>query len=212
MDTNPTTAAPVYYKPSSSSGMFGTKIPASVAFAVGVLLFLMPLSELKCAGQRLASKSGLTYAMNKDWQPVGGGMLKDRGMEDKNSDMDFGKMKKGNTQYAAIAAMALGVLGLLLCFGGTKGTNTGGIITGALAAGAAIFLMIDEKKNFAAAMKLDALEKAEKGAGDIGLDGLNKTMNDAKLTLGFTIWYYVAVIAFLAAAFFCYKRMQSSKN
>jgi hypothetical protein len=213
METHPTASTPPpFYKTSSAPGIFGTKIPASVAFAVGVLLFLMPLSELKCAGQRIASKSGLNYAMGKDWQPIGGKGFGGRGMNDGNKDLDFGKMKKGNTQVIVIAALGLGILGLLLSFGKTKGTYSGGVLSGILAAGAAIYLMIEEKKNFAAAMKLDALEKAEKGAGDLGLEGLGKTMNDAKLTLGFTIWYYVAVLAFLAAAYFCYKRIQTNKT
>ena len=32
------------------------------------------------------------------------------------------------------------------------------------------------------------------------------------ITVDFTPWFYIAVIAFLAAAFFCYKRMSASKT
>jgi hypothetical protein len=39
--------------------------------------------------------------------------------------------------------------------------------------------------------------------------GLGDKMN---ITVDFTPWFYIAVIAFLAAAFFCYKRMSASKG
>lgn len=103
----------------------------------------------------------------------------------------------------------MGLLGLILCLGTNKSAHTGGLISGVLAAGASIALMIDQKSNFAAAMKLDALDKMGEGSG--GFDKIGSTMGDAKLALGFTAWFYLAVLAFLAAAFFCYKRIQASK-
>lgn len=215
MDTNqPTvtisTPAPAPVSP-ASPGIFGTKIPSSVAFAVGVLLFLLPLSEIKCGSQTIAKKSGLDFALANEWKmSMGNGMLNDNDLGKKS--MSAGKEQKGNTQYFAMAALAIGVIGLVLCFANSKLANGMGMVSGLLAVGAMIGLMLDEKKNFAASMRQQALDKAEKGADNLGLDNIGNTMNDIKPTLAFTPWFYIAVIAFLAAAFFCYKRMQSSKT
>ena len=207
MDTNPTATSVNTTIQTTTPGIFGTRLPATIAFGIGVLFFLLPLSELKCAGQKIASKSGLTYAMGKEWKVVTGSMFGSK--EKKETSNDFSKEKKGNTQILAIAAMGLGLLGLILCLGANKSAHTGGLISGVLAAGASIALMIDQKSNFAAAMKLDALDKMGDGSG--GFDKIGSTMGDAKLALGFTTWFYLAVLAFLAAAFFCYKRIKASK-
>jgi hypothetical protein len=210
MDTNqPTTPiTPTTYAPASAApGMFGTKIPSTVAFVVGILLFLLPFAELKCSGTTIATKSGLDYAMGSDWKTASGMMGKD--MQDKSTSTD--KMQKGNTQYLAIGALGLAILGLALSFASAKAGGSGGLITGILSAGALIGLMIDEKKNLAASMKNQALDKAKEGADSFGLDKIGNSMNDMKPTLSFSPWFYIAVIAFLSAAFFCYKRMSASK-
>lgn len=209
METNQPTASPTYAPASTAPGMFGTKIPASVAFVVGVLLFLLPISEVKCGGTKLASKSGLDYAMGKEWKINDNGMFGDKKSREENvSDK---KEPQGNTQYFAIGALAMGVIGLFLCFGSPKAVG-GGIVAGILAAGASIGLMLDEKNNFAQSLKSQALDKAQEGADNFGLDKIGNTMGDIKPTLAFTPWFYVAVVAFLAAALFCYLRMRSSKT
>ena len=45
-------------------------------------------------------------------------------------------------------------------------------------------------------------------AEDFGKE-LTEKMN---ISVDFTPWFYVAVVAFLAAAFFCYKRMSSMRS
>jgi ribosomal protein S7 len=72
--------------------------------------------------------------------------------------------------------------------------------------------MIDEKKNLATSLKNQALDKAKEGADTLGLEGVGNSMNDVKPVLAFSPWFYVAIVAFLAAAFFCYKRMSASKS
>lgn len=211
MDTNqPTTpVTPTTYAPAPAGpGMFGTKVPSSVAFAVGILLFFLPFSELKCSGTTIATKSGLDYAMGKDWKTASGMMGKD--MQDKSTSTD--KMKKGNTQYLALGAAALSVLGLLLALGGAKSGGSGGLIAGILSAGALIGLMIDEKSNLSSAVKSQAVNKAKDGADSFGFDKISNSMDNLTPTLNFTSWFYVAIVAFLAAAFFCYKRMSAPKS
>ena len=211
MDTNQsassttTTSAPA----SAAPGMFGTKIPSAVAFAVGILLFLLPFAEIRCGGTKLATKSGLDFALDNNWKTVGGGMFGKNDMQEKT--MSAGKEQKGNTQYFIIGALALGVIGLLLTFAGAK-AGAGGIATGILSAGALIGFMLDLKTNVNNSLREQAMDKAKEGADNIGFDKLGNTMGDIKPTLAFSPWFYIAVVAFLAAAFFCYKRMQSSKN
>ena len=55
---------------SAMPGMFGTRIPSSVAFAVGVLLFFLPFAEIKCSRTVLTQKSGLDIALGNKWKPV----------------------------------------------------------------------------------------------------------------------------------------------
>jgi hypothetical protein len=210
MDTNQPASSTTTYAPSSAApGMFGTKIPSAVAFAVGILLFLLPFAEIRCGGTKLATKSGLDFALDNKWKPAGGGMF---GKDDmKDSALSTGKEQKGNTQYLIIGALALGVIGLLLTFAGPK-AGAGGIAAGVLSAGALIGFMLDLKKNIANSMREEALDKAKEGADNLGLDKIGNTMGDIKPTLAFAPWFYIAVIAFLVAAFFCYKRMQSSKS
>jgi hypothetical protein len=189
--------------------MFGTKIPSAVAFAVAILLFLLPFAEIRCGGTKLATKSGLDFAMDNKWKPLGGGLFGKNDMKD--DALSTGKEQKGNTQYFIIGALVLGVIGLLLSFAGPK-AGAGGIATGILSAGALIGFMLDLKKNVANSMREQALDKAKDGADNLGLDKIGNTMSDIKPTLAFSPWFYIAVIAFLAAAIFCYMRMKSSKN
>ena len=124
MDTNqPTTPTTTYAPPSSAPGMFGTKIPSSVAFAVGLLLFLLPFSEIKCGGTKLATKSGLDFALDNQWKPAmgGGGMFGKN--EFKEKSMSAGKEQKGNTQYLIIGAFALGLIGFATTFAKNKGAS-----------------------------------------------------------------------------------------
>jgi hypothetical protein len=191
-------------------GMFGGRIPSSVAFAVGVLLFFLPFAEIKCGNSTIANQTGLGFAMGKEWKTAGSdGMF---GNELTKSSNSLDKGEKGNTQIFAVAALALGVLGLLLSFANAKTGGAAGIFTGLLSAGALVGLMFDMKKNFNASMTNQATEKAEQGSDMFGMNQLGDTMNNMKPVLDFSPWFYVAVVAFLAAAFFCFLRLRSNRT
>lgn len=195
-----------FNKPSMKPGIFGTQIPSLAAFGVAILLFFMPFSELKCGGQTIAKKSGLNYALGQDWKMAG--MLgKESNKDDSN---EFNKEKKGSAQIFAIAALGLGVLGLLLCLGGNKSTNSGGIVAGVLSAGAYIALMIDQKSSFAASVKADASTNTNSEGTSDSLDKLGEGLKNIQLE--FSIWFYLSIVVVLAAAFFCYKRMKENKQ
>jgi hypothetical protein len=108
----------------------------------------------------------------------------------------------------AMIALGLGILGLLLSFTNAKAAIGGALITGIASAGALIGMMLDIKNK----VKLDMGSGKTGGEDTMGLDKIGKEMSDkVNISVDFTPWFYLAVIAFLAAAFFCYKRMKSSK-
>src|SRR5690349_6771929 len=53
-----------------SPGLFGTKIPSSIAFLVAVLLFLLPFAEIRCNGAAVANNTGLGIATGTEWKEV----------------------------------------------------------------------------------------------------------------------------------------------
>ena len=75
-----------------------------------------------------------------------------------------------------------------------------------LSAGALIGLMIDVKKQ----VKLEMPGKNNRNDGGDLLNGLNNIGDNMGVSVDFTSWFYVAVIAFLAAAFFCYRRISAA--
>jgi hypothetical protein len=200
--TNPVAAA--------TTTVFQTKIPSTISFLIGSLLFLLPFSEIKCGGSTIATKSGLSFALNKEWKTSGGSMFGNDASTEKS--MQEGDIKKGNTQYFIIAAFVLAIIGLLISYRGSKGAGSGGLFTAVLSAAALIGFMIDLKYNFSASLKEKELGKIKNGANDLGFDKIGNTMNDLQPVLGFTPWFYLTIIALLAACFFSYKRMQSEKS
>ena len=222
MDTNePTTPVtpitPVipntnYATAPATQGMFGTKIPSTVAFAVAILLFFMPFVDIKCNGTPLQTVSGIQLAT---------GFKMNNGSENsfmndiKTDKADEGitkattKTDKKDPNLYGLVALGLGLLGLLLSFTHAKAAIGGAMATGIASAVAMIGMMLDVKKK----VKLDMPDNGG-NAGEIGkgIDDFGKSMGDKmNITVDFTPWFYVAIIAFLAAAFFCYKRMSASK-
>lgn len=193
----------------AASGMFGTKIPSTVAFAVGILLFLLPFSEIKCNNTVFANKSGLGFVLGSDWKSANNGLGGDNTSKDVTSKTN--SEKEGNAQYFAIAALGLAILGLLFSFGNAKSGGSAGLITGILSAGALIGVMIEVKRWFNAGLAKEAADKAKDGTDTLGMGKLGETMGNA-FQLNFTPWFYVAIIAVLVAAFFSYKRKSAMRK
>lgn len=202
--TIPDTNAPVTPAPPTMPGMFGTKIPATVAFIVGVLLFFLPFMEIKCGNNTLQQVSGFQMAtgFNVKSNKPGNSLLDD--FNTNKSERNISKTEKKDPNMFALIALGLGVIGLLLSFAKARGVLGIGMITGLLAAVALIVLMIDVKRQ----VKLEM--PASSGGEDNNLfKGMNSFGDNMGISVVFTPWFYIAVIAFLAAAFFCYKRMSS---
>ena len=187
------------------AGIFGTKIPSSVAFGIGVLLFFMPFLDIKCNTMILQKVSGVQLATGFEIKSPG---------SDNTLVGSFEKMDDGDTKVStkgekkepnllALAALMLGVVGLVLSLLNAKAGGTGGMITGILAAVALIATMIDVKSK----LKAEMPDLRNRARGN-DLSGFDKLGDSIYIAVDFTPWFYIAVIAFLVAAFFCYKRMQ----
>jgi hypothetical protein len=198
--TQPTTSyVPPPPPPPPVPGLFGTKIPSAVSFAVGILLFLLPFAEVKCNGSSLASNTGLGIATGMAWKSSANNMFG-------NDTLGGGTAKADNTQKKdpnmyAIIALALGVIGLILSFMDARSAAGSALVAGIVSAGALIGLMLDLKK-----------EVKQPIPDQTGAGGFGDAMNNMKISLEMTPWFYVAVVAFLVAAFFCYKRIQPVKR
>lgn len=218
MDSNQPTATTVYVQPPPSPGVFGTKIPSITAFIVALLLFLMPMVDIKCNGTSLQTITGVQLA-------TGFKMKNNSSDNSLLNDVKTDKVDEGITKATtktddkepnmyALIALGLGVLGLLLSFTNAKAALGGAMVTGIASAGALIGMMLDIKKK----AKLDMPNLKDKTPDtDVGntLDKIGDKMSDLtdkmNITVDFTPWFYIAVIAFLAAAFFSYKRMSAKK-
>lgn len=192
----------------SPAGIFGTKIPSSVAFGIGVLLFFLPFLDIKCNTMILQKVSGVQLATGFEIKSPG---------SDNTLVGSFEKMDDGDTKVStkgekkepnllALTALVLGTVGLVLSLLNAKAGGTGGIITGVLAGVALIATMIDVKSK----LKAEMPELRNRSRGN-DLSGFDKLGDSIYIAVDFTPWFYIAVISFLVAAFFCYKRMQETK-
>jgi hypothetical protein len=214
MDTNQPASQPTYAPAAATPGVFGTKIPSSVAFIVGILLFFMPFVDIKCNGTSLQTVSGIQLATGFKMKnnSSDNSFLDDLKSDkvDETITKTTTKTDKKDPNLYAMVALGLGVIGLLLSFTNAKAAIGGAMVTGIGAAAAMIGTMLDVKKK----VKLD-IPGGDKDGGEIskGIDKISETVSDKmNITVDFTPWFYIAVVAFLAAAFFCYKRMSSTKS
>ena len=104
----------------SSTGLFGTKIPSSIAFLLAILLFLLPFAEIRCNGAAVANNTGLGIATGAEWKEVVTKNIFGNGFQN-NPSTNESKVQKQDPNVFAIAALALGVIGVLIAFLTPKG-------------------------------------------------------------------------------------------
>jgi hypothetical protein len=212
MDSNQTTVNPAPAYVPQSRGLFGTGIPGTIAFLVGILLFFMPFVDIKCNNMSLQTVTGVQLATGFKMKNSSSNnpFMDDVKSEDTDKAITKTTTKSDNKEpnLYALVALGLGALGLILSFIKAKGAMMGAMVTGVLSAGALIGMMIDIKKK----IKMPDLGGTKTSSNDLdkGLDEFGKEVSDKiNISVDFTAWFYIAVIAFLLAAFFCYKRMRS---
>ncbi len=189
--------APIVYIPNKQDSFLKKRHTTTIAFAVGILLFLLPFVQLRCGGMTLAENSGIGIALGKEWKiaMVGSSdLLKDKSKIGKN-DKD-NPLKGSDPNIFATVALVTAAIGLAFGLSNQKYRAMMGLCTGILAAIMLIAVMVQFKMAMSSALsndKSDALKDIEMGA---------------VLKLQFTVWYFLSLASFAAAAFFSYKHHQ----
>lgn len=177
-----------------SPGLFGTKIPSSIAFLIAVLLFLLPFAEIRCNGAAVANNTGLGIATGTEWKEVVSKNIFGNGFQTDSPSNDR-KVQKQDPNIFAIAALALGVIGALIAFLTPKGGGKFNLFVGALAAVSLIAMLID----------LRSKAKSDNSIKSSDLD-LNAGVG---ITVDGTGWFYFAIILFILGGIFSYLQRKS---
>lgn len=171
------------------TGIFGTKIPSSVAFVLAVLLFLLPFAEIRCNGSAVANNTGLGIATGAEWKEVVSKSIFGNDFRN-DSSTNENKMQKQDPNIFAIAALALGLIGALIAFLSPKGGGKFNLFVGALAAVSLIAMLID-------------LRSKAKSDNSIRSSELNFNAG-MSLTVDGTGWFYFTIILFILGGVFSY--------
>ena len=175
---------------STPNGIWGTKIPATTAFLIALLLFLLPFAEIKCNGTALARNTGLGIAIGGEWKEVVSKNIFGQSLNTEDSKREFNQKQDPN--IFAIVALALAATGFLIALLNLKGGGKINLIVALLAMVSLIAMLIDLKSK----AKSDTSVKSSDLDANIGV----------KITVDGTTWFYFALILFLAAAFFSWQR------
>lgn len=168
----------------------------TISFAVGILLFFLPFMEIKCGGTTLAQMSGLNMVtgsspkMNSDFENMARGFDKNDG-----TSVITKKEKQGKSYAFAIVALALGAGGVVVSILRKGKDQTIKMILGIAGALSLIALMVQVKADVG-----DALQSENAGSSDFS--------SMMKVSVHFTAWFFLSVLAYLSAAFFSYQQKQ----
>jgi hypothetical protein len=173
----------------SSTGLLGTKIPSGMAFLLAILLFLLPFAEIRCNGAAVANNTGLGIAIGAEWKEVVSKSIFGNDFRD-NPSANGSKVQKQDPNIFAIAALALGVIGVLIAFLAPKGGGRLNLFVGALAAVSLIAMLID-------------LRSKAKSDNSIKSSELNFNVG-VSVTVDGTGWFYLAIILFILGGVFSY--------
>lgn len=204
MDTEPTTHPASYTPAAKAPDIFKTRVPMAVAFSIGILLFLLPFAEIKCGETTVMNKSGLDIALGNDWKTI---TKYDRASLN-DTVREKATKKEGSAQLFTIIALGLALLGLGLSFTSPRMAGVAGIITGVLSAAALIGTMIEIKKWYNSTIAGQAMNRTDEAMDIFGFRSMSASLDRAKSTLDFSPWFYVTVVAFIAAAVFSYLRLR----
>ena len=193
--TETTTAV---YPPAPSRGLFGTGIPSTIAFTVALLLFLLPFAEIKCSGTTFMNKKGIDFAMNKDWSIASKGMGDDLFKDGTKKPSN----KEGQAPMMVIVALGMAVLGIGVSLIRSRSGALLSTVVGIAGVASLIGFMIMLKGWFDKEMAKDAADKIKDATSDFG---------NVKLTLDFTMFFYLCLACFVVATVFSFLRMQSKK-
>lgn len=186
-------AQPVVYTNSNTDSFFRKRHTATVSFAVGILLFLLPFAELKCGSMTLAGNTGIGITIGSQWKVVMLGSGNDWMKKAKESMKGEEKNPlEAGVNYFAIISLVAAAAGLAFALSNQKHRPMAGMTAGLLA----FIMLIAVLVQYKLAMK-SALSDTSKDMMDVNM-GL-------MLKIQFTIWYFLSLASFAMAAFFSYK-------
>jgi len=164
---------------------------ASVAFLVAILLFLLPFVNIKCNNEKFASNTGIGLAFGTNYK-TSSQLKSDR--DDVDRKLAVSEKQSGKMYVAALIALLLGITGFVLTVLNSVNSKINTMIA-VLAALTLIILLIQ--------IKYDVKGKS---SHDI-TKGLSATL---KVTVEFTVWYYLSLVSFIMASFLSYRQKPSS--
>ena len=174
---------------SASAGLFGTKLPSSIAFLLAILLFLLPFAEIRCNGAAVANNTGLGIATGQEWKEVVTKNIFGNGFQN-NPSANESKVQKQDPNIFAIASLALGVIGVLIAFLTPKGGGRFNLFVGALAAVLLIAMLIDLRSKAKSENSIKSSEMDFNAGVIVTVDG--------------TGWFYFTIILFIVGGVFSY--------
>ncbi|HUR65909.1 MAG TPA: hypothetical protein VMZ03_06130 [Chitinophagaceae bacterium] len=163
----------------------------SIAFAVGILLFLMPFAEFKCGSVAMLGNTGIGIAAGRPWKVSTGYGMNEITEKLQETAKDGKNVMKDGPNIFAIVSLAAAIFGLAVSFSKARWRSTVAMCAAILAAAMLLAVMIQFRIQLRGLMK-------EGGKGEMGMD------IQGMLRMEFTIWYYLSLIFFIVAAFLNY--------
>lgn len=179
-----------------SRGLFGTKAPSSLAFLIGILLFLLPFVELRCNGAPVANNTGIGLVMGQDWKEAVTNNIFGNTFHDENT-VNKEKMRDQAPNKFAIVALSLGALGLIIALTIPRSGGVLNLVVGVLAAASLIAMLFD--------LKSQAHSENSVKSSELGID------TSVGITIDGTTAFYFAIILFVLAGIFAYVRGQNKQ-
>lgn len=170
---------------------FRKKYVTTWAFALGLLLFLLPFSQVKCGSATLAENSGLGIALGWQWKIAMLGSSNELLKAIKKDEPGNKNKLKERPNVFAIVAMLAGLVGLVMSVMAYNNRSLVTMSAGALGVIMLIALLVQYKLVLQSSLS----------------DKSNKEMDVSSIiTVQFTIWYFISVFLFAAAAFISFKK------
>lgn len=161
-----------------------TRMPSATAFLVAILLFLLPFAEVRCNGNAIAHNTGLGIAMGSEWKEDVTRNIFGNSSGNKTSEYRRGQ----DPNLFAIAALAVGIIALLIAVSGFARGSSINFYAGLLAAALLVAMLID--------LRSKARSETSMKSSDLNID------ISMQISVDGTPWFYLAVILFIAGAIF----------
>ena len=185
---------PVYYTGKDTQSFFRYKHNTTIFLVLALALFFLPFVQIKCGSMTLLENSGVGLAIGGKWNSPLAGSEND--MKKLGAGDDIGKGKTGSApMIIVILSILAAVVSLVSGLSTSKQKNLLGICASSLAGLLLIALLVYLKISLGSMM---AKESNQEAAGLI--------------KVGFTIWFYLAVLFFFAAAYISFKKFRMEEE